>query len=218
MVGNRFSIKVTNHHCKLSDFSEQDKILNFYGYQRFGSKRPVTHLVGKTLVQRRFDDAVRLLLSFTSEYDSKENTKIRNMMEDPRNYEEALKMIPHQMDLEAIILSEMLEHGEPQKALMRLPLSLRRLFIDAYRSYIFNLTLSHSYQYGEDLFFPQEGDVCYDKAAKLGKFEMTLNKDLQSQWWGIRILKKHALTITYLEFFRKRAYLQRTFTLRRCRR
>ena len=28
------------------DFSEHNKILNFYGYQRFGSKRPVTHLIG----------------------------------------------------------------------------------------------------------------------------------------------------------------------------
>jgi tRNA pseudouridine13 synthase len=190
MVGNHFSIKVTDHSCILSDFSEHDKILNFYGYQRFGSKRPVTHLVGKALVQRRFDDAVQLLLSFTSEYDSKENTKIRTMMEDPHNYSEALKIIPHQMDLEATILKEMLEHNKPQKAFMRLPLSIRRLFVDAYQSYIFNLTLSRSYQYGEDLFFPKEGDVCYDKAAKLGKFEADPQQRLAIPMVGYSYFKK----------------------------
>ena len=41
-------------------------ILNFYGYQRFGSKRPVTHLIGKAILQRDFKKAVELILSFTS--------------------------------------------------------------------------------------------------------------------------------------------------------
>ena len=73
MIANHFSIKISG--CgNISDFTEYDKVLNFYGYQRFGSKRPVTHLIGKALLQRNFKKAVELIVSFTSSYDSKENT------------------------------------------------------------------------------------------------------------------------------------------------
>ena len=57
MVANHFSIKISDC-ADFSDFTEYDKILNFYGYQRFGSKRPVTHLIGKALLHRNFKKAV----------------------------------------------------------------------------------------------------------------------------------------------------------------
>lgn len=190
MVGNRFVIKITNAKRDISDFAESDKILNFYGYQRFGSKRPVTHLVGKALIQKRFTDAVDLFLSFTSEYDSEENTKIRKMMADPSKYSEALKIIPKQMDLEIILLKEMISHNDPSKAFCKLPLSMRRLFVDAYQSYLFNLTLSRSYQYGEELFVPQQGDVCFDKDAKIGRYEMEPHQNTAVPLVGYSYFKK----------------------------
>ena len=190
MVGNHFVIKITGATGDISSFSEQDKILNFYGYQRFGSKRPVTHLVGKALIQKRFGDAVSLILSYTSEYDSEENTKIRKMMSDISKYSEALQILPKQMDLEIILLREMIEHANPQKALYKLPLSIRRLFVDAYQSYLFNLTLSKSYEYGEELFAPQQDDVCYDKNAKLGKYEMISHQNIAIPLIGYSYFKK----------------------------
>lgn len=190
MVGNKFVITITDPKQSFSDFTEHDRIFNFYGYQRFGSKRPVTHLIGKALVQRRFDDAISLLLSFTSEYDSKENTKVRKFMSDESNYSEALKILPHKMDLERIALEEMLEHKNPQKAFQKLPLSIRRLFVDAYQSFIFNLTLSRAFEYGEELFKPQDGDVCYDKNADLGKYEMEPTQQLAVPLIGHSYFKK----------------------------
>ena len=77
MVGNHFKIKISDCSDGLSSFEESGRILNFYGYQRFGSKRPVTHLIGKAIVQRNFEKAVDLILSFTSDYDSQENNEIR---------------------------------------------------------------------------------------------------------------------------------------------
>ena len=70
MIGNQFKIKITDTTKDISKFNEFDKILNFYGYQRFGSKRPVTHLIGKALLQQNYTKAVNLLLSFTSEYEN----------------------------------------------------------------------------------------------------------------------------------------------------
>ncbi|MCA9819953.1 MAG: tRNA pseudouridine(13) synthase TruD, partial [Nitrosarchaeum sp.] len=68
MIANHFKIRI--HDCKdgIADFSEQNRILNFYGYQRFGSKRPVTHLIGKAILQKKFKKAVDLLVSSTSPY------------------------------------------------------------------------------------------------------------------------------------------------------
>jgi tRNA pseudouridine13 synthase len=190
MVGNRFMVKITGAKRDISDFSESEKILNFYGYQRFGSKRPVTHLVGKAIVQKRFDDAVRLVLSYSSEHDSPENTKIRKMLEDQSKYSEALQTIPKQMDLERVLLKEMIQHNNPKKAFYKLPLSIRRFFVDAYQSFLFNLTLSRSYEFGENLFTSQQGDVCYDKNAKLGKYEMDPQQQLAIPLVGYSYFKK----------------------------
>jgi tRNA pseudouridine13 synthase len=190
MTGNHFVIRIHGADKSLADFTESDKILNFYGYQRFGSKRPVTHLVGKAIIQKRFSDAVNLILSFTSEYDSQENTKIRKEMADPSNYSKMLNLIPPQMDLERTILSEMVAHGDPQKAIHKLPIGIRRLYVEACQSYLFNLTISNSYQYGEELFAPQQGDVCFGKNAKLGKYEMDDSQTLAIPMVGFSYFKK----------------------------
>ena len=47
MIQNHFTIKIVNTKGDLSLFTEHEKILNFYGYQRFGSKRPVLQMVMK---------------------------------------------------------------------------------------------------------------------------------------------------------------------------
>ena len=90
MIGNNFKIQISDCSDNLSSFIENKHVLNFYGYQRFGSKRPVTHLIGKAILQRDFDKAVDLILSFTSSYDSTENTEIREKLSDKVNYEKIL--------------------------------------------------------------------------------------------------------------------------------
>ncbi len=171
MIGNHFKIKIDGASNELYKFEEHDKILNFYGYQRFGSRRPVTHLIGRSLIRKNFANAIELLLSFTSKYDKPENTALREMMADKSNYNDALKIIPGSMDLEKIALKEMIEHGNPIAAIRNLPLSIRRFFVQSYQSYIFNKTLSMAFENGEELFAAQTGDVCYDKHSNLGKFE-----------------------------------------------
>ena len=190
MIGNHFRIKIDGASNELAKFSEFDKILNFYGYQRFGSRRPVTHLIGRAIVQKDFGGAIDLLLSFTSVYDSTENTKIRELMSDASKYTEALKTIPKKMDLEKIALKEMIEHNDPVRALRALPLSIRRFFVQSYQSYIFNHTLSRSLDAGEELFCPQPDDVCYNKNGELGKFENDPLQRLSVPFVGYSYYKK----------------------------
>ncbi len=190
MVGNHFKIRISECTEGLSMFSEYEKILNFYGYQRFGSKRPVTHLIGKAILQRDFSKAVDLVLSFTSNYDSKENTEIREKLTDRENYKKYFDMVPFQMDIERIVLKEMIEHGDSFRAIRAIPLFLRRFYIQAYQSFIFNQSLSLAFSDGENLFQAKSGDVCFDFKGIIGKFVHGLDQKLALPFVGYSYYKK----------------------------
>jgi len=190
MIGNNFKIQISDCSDDLSSFTEHNRILNFYGYQRFGSKRPVTHLIGKAILQRNFDMAVELILSFTSSYDSTENTEIRNKLSDKINYKKYYDKIPSQMDIEKIVLKEMIEHDDSIRAIRAIPLSLRRFYIQAYQSFIFNQSLSSAFLDGENLFESQSGDVCYDSKSIIGKFKDGVEQYLSLPFVGYSYYKK----------------------------
>ena len=190
MIGNHFKIKIVNCKKNLLEFKEQDKILNFYGYQRFGSKRPVTHLIGKAILQRDFEKAVELILSFRSPYDSEEHNEIREKLIDKANFEKYLDQIPPQMDIEKLVLEEMIASNDPQKSIRRVPLSLRRFYIQSYQSFLFNLTLSSAFLDGENLWEPQTGDVCFDFKGIIGKFLKGADQRLAIPFVGYSYYKK----------------------------
>ena len=190
MISNHFKIKISQCSDNLSSFTEYDKILNFYGYQRFGSKRPVTHLIGKAILRRNFKKAVELILSFTSDYDSKENTEIREKLSDPENYEKYLDQVPYSMDVERIVLKEMVEHGDYVRAIRSVPLSLRRFYIQAYQSFLFNLSLSAAFLDGENLFESQPTDICFDPYGIIGKHANGLDQRLALPFVGYSYYKK----------------------------
>ena len=190
MVGNRFTIKIQDCSDTLKSFCEYDEILNFYGYQRFGSKRPVTHLIGKALVQQDFDHAVRLVLAFTSPYDSAENTEIRDKLQDPNNYAKYLDQVPSKMDIERIILKEMINHSNAYRALRALPISLRRFFVQSFQAFLFNVSLSDAYSAGEDLFEPKQGDICFDSKGVINKMFYHDSQKLAMPFVGYAYYKK----------------------------
>jgi tRNA pseudouridine13 synthase len=190
MIGNHFKLKISECQNDLESFTEYEKILNFYGYQRFGSKRPVTHLIGKAILQMDFNKAVDLILSFTSSYDSKENTEIRQKLSDKANYQQYFDQVPVQMDIERMVLKEMIEHGEPIRAIRIIPVSLRRFYIQAYQSFIFNQSLSAAFLDGEDLFEAQSGDVCFDYNGIIGKYVKGMDQNLALPFVGYSYYKK----------------------------
>ena len=190
MIGNHFKLKISECQNDLESFTEYEKILNFYGYQRFGSKRPVTHLIGKAILQMDFSKAVDLILSFTSSYDSKDNTEIRQKLSDKANYQQYFDQVPVQMDIERMVLKEMIEHGEPIRAIRVIPISLRRFYIQAYQSFIFNQSLSAAFLDGENLFEAQSGDVCFDYNGIIGKYVKGMDQNLALPFVGYSYYKK----------------------------
>lgn len=164
LAGNKFEIRIYNvRSSDLSSFVPQiSKVGNFYGLQRFGSKRLVTHLVGREIVKRNFIQAVELLLSYTTEFDTQMSREIRNRCTDPRNYRQVLKMLPRGMDIERQVLSALVAGRNAIAALRAVPIMIRRLFVQAYQAYIFNRCLSRAIMRGEDLLQPQAGDLCFE--------------------------------------------------------
>ena len=164
LVGNKFEIKIYNvRSSDLSSFVPQiTKVGNFYGLQRFGSERLVTHLVGREIIKRNFIQAVELLLSYTTEFDTQMSREIRTRCADPRNYRQVLKTLPRGMDIERQVLSALVAGRNAIAALHAVPIMIRRLFVQAYQAYIFNRCLSRAVMRGEDLLQPQTGDLCFE--------------------------------------------------------
>lgn len=169
MVGNMFEITVRDHDGTLSEFTEWKKILNFYAYQRFGSARAMTHLVGKALVTRDWRTATEIILKFSSPYESESTLELRAQITEAETYTEMLKIMPHGMDIERILAGALENRDKPLDALRTLPLQIRRLYVQAYQSYIFNSALSSAVESSESL-EPQTGDVCYGANSILGRY------------------------------------------------
>jgi len=99
-------------------------------------------------------------------------------------------IVPSQMDIERIVLKEMIDHDDPIRAIRAIPLSLRRFYIQAYQSFIFNKSLSAAFLDGENLFESQSGDVCYDSKSIIGKFKDGVEQYLSLPFVGYSYYKK----------------------------
>jgi tRNA pseudouridine13 synthase len=164
LIGNSFKIKI--NQASDNDIQpfllELNNIANFYGLQRFGSERMVTHLVGKALLNRNYNEAIEYLLSYTSKYDSKFSKEIRERSRDPNNYQKLIKILPKGMDLERNILSTIMKGKDSIAVIRSIPINIRRLFVQAYQSYVFNKCLSTSLLYNEDIQKCKDGDLCFE--------------------------------------------------------
>jgi tRNA pseudouridine13 synthase len=164
LIGNSFKIKInqTSDNDIHPFLLELNKIANFYGLQRFGSERMVTHLVGKALLERNYNKAIEYLLSYTSKYDSKFSKEIREKSRDPKNYQKLIKILPKGMDLERLMLYTLVKGKDSIAVIRSIPINIRRLFVQAYQSYIFNKCLSNALLCTEDIQKCKDGDLCFE--------------------------------------------------------
>ena len=171
MLGNIFEIEVSDTSQSLPSISDNEKFLNFFGYQRFGSRRPITHLVGKSLIKGEYESVLDYLLTFSSKYDSEKNNEFRKLILERKFESELIDSLPYSMDIERNLLKQLNTDKDPKKAIRSIPLRLRRFYVQAYQSFLFNKTLSMAYEYEEELFSPTDNDVCFDKNFELGKYQ-----------------------------------------------
>lgn len=173
IMGNQFQIKISNvSKSDISNFiTEIRNIPNFYGLQRFGSERLVTHLVGREIIKRNFKRAVELFLCHTTEYDTQLSKEIREKCRDPNNYGSVVKIVPRGMDLERNILQALINGKDYIGALRSVPINIRRLFVHAFQAYMFNQTLSGIIEDGESINNCSKNDFCFklENSLTLGK-------------------------------------------------
>lgn len=168
LIGNKFKIKIANPNIQSEKrlkkifYSELVNVGNYYGLQRFGSERLVTHLVGKSILQRKFDKAADLLLTYTTKYDTKYSKEIRQKLRDLKNRPELVKWIPHGMDLERNIANAVVKRKDPVSVLRAIPINIRRLFVQAFQAFVFNKTLSKFIEMEIDLFRCERDDLCFE--------------------------------------------------------
>ncbi len=148
LLGNRFRIIVRDVNEGafgmtkeiIGELREKGGFPNYFGYQRFGERRVVNHLVGKLLLQGKFDEAARLFLGYAD--GSMEGDEARRNFWETGDVDKALEEFPRFLRYERTLLYTYRKTGSWKRAFLRLPLPVMRIFIHAYQSYLFNLYLS----------------------------------------------------------------------------
>ena len=132
---------------------------NYFGVQRFGVVRPVTHLVGERLIRGDIEGAVRTYISFTTPEEDETLQEIRGSLKDTDDWGEAAKAMPEQMSYEKSMAQVLAGGGTWCDAIEALPSNLQMMFVHAYQSVLFNEMLSLRMERGLPLNMPVEGDV-----------------------------------------------------------
>lgn len=163
LYGNMFKIVVSDAEDDgrieniLKEFSPYFQFPNYFGVQRFGSSRPVTHIVGKFIILGRFDEAVRHYIGLTFDFDR--NLEARKYFFETLDPEGTLRLANGKMDYEYILLKHLIEKpGDYAGAISRLPRNLRMMFVHGYQGYLFNKIISERIR-RFSLFQPMVGDI-----------------------------------------------------------
>lgn len=170
LLGNQFQviIRAISHTSSVveqrvkdvqSALSSLGGFPNFYGHQRFGTVRPITHLVGRFLTRGDPEKAALVFLAQPSVHEHPESKEAREELRDTQNFEEALQSFPRRLKYERLMLGHLAKQPKDfVGAFRKLPLRLRRLFVQAYQSFLFNRFLSERIRRGVPLNEAQIGD------------------------------------------------------------
>ena len=170
LLGNNFRITITAINLTeqtikrriataMQELEAVGGIPNFFGHQRFGTTRPITHRVGEAIVKGNFENAAMLFLAEPSVYEHPESRQARRELQLTQDFKQALQNFPRQLRYERLMLAHLVE--KPRDfvgAFKRLPVKLQALFVQAYQSFLFNCFLSERIRSGFALNRAEVGD------------------------------------------------------------
>ncbi|MFT4867931.1 MAG: tRNA pseudouridine13 synthase [Candidatus Nanohaloarchaea archaeon] len=188
---NRFEITIRQLNLPVDDLNDRtlkivdemdSKFPNYFGKQRFGSSRPITHQVGRLILQEEYEEAVWTYIAKPYDQEYKSIRKIRQELWDTREVEDAAEKFPEQYRYEKALLYHLTKNpGDYKGAIKRLPDGLQQLFIHAYQSWIFNRVLSRLI---EDGWYEPEYEiplVGYKTDLKDGKPENMIEEIMEEE-------------------------------------
>ncbi len=167
--GNHFEITIRDVNQNVSAVALQQLVdqlhiiggfPNFYGIQRFGIIRPITHLVGKHIIRGDFEQAVMTYIGNPLKSEEQEMFDLRANLEQTRDYAVALQQYPAPFTFEKAMLNRLV--SDPHDfvgALKELPQNLLTMFVYAYQAYLFNKLLSERIRRNLPLNEALPGDV-----------------------------------------------------------
>lgn len=118
-------------------------VLNGFGIQRFGELRPITHQVGKILVQGDFELAIKTYLGKVFEGESEEVQNVRKTYWETEDCIKALECFPKFLTIERKLLRELIKRRmNYEQAFFSLPPQFRKLFVHAFQAKLFNRYLT----------------------------------------------------------------------------
>ncbi len=148
-----------------NELSTLGGVPNFFGHQRFGTVRPITHLVGYSLLREEWKRAVLTFLAAPSPHEHPESREARQRLGDNEDFSKAVRYFPANLKYEHLMLRHLARRpNDFVGALRRLPRKLCKLFVQAYQSYIFNRALSERFR------------RCSLTEAYVGDYVVTLGK------------------------------------------
>ena len=177
LKGNKFKINIRNTNDPSNDKKSAEEVLeslgitgvpNYYGYQRFGEVRSTTHLVGKCLVEGDIKKAVDTYIGNPNEDEHNQPYEARKLYDEGK-LEDAYNMMPKSMRYEKSMIKELMisqdKHGEIVekdyiRAIESLPKPLKRMFVNAYESYLFNKIVNERAKIGINKYY--DGDIIID--------------------------------------------------------
>ncbi len=164
LAGNRFTIRVRDVDMggqavaeAVLDELRRRGVPNYFGKQRFGV-RGNTHWLGRSLLR---GDAEAFARQYLGRPQPQEHPKVRaaRAIFDAGDYQAALAQWPSSLPEERRVLAAIVRHdGDPQPALRILDKKMRRLFLSAYQSHLFNHLLLERIR---TLDLLEKGDVAY---------------------------------------------------------
>lgn len=139
---------------------------NFFGPQRFGEVRPVTHEVGRQVVLGNLSGAVESYLTArpSGSIEGRGDAARKNF-EETHDPARALREFPNEYRFERSILERLAKGDSPDRAFRALARELRLLFVHAYQALLFNRWLSRRNAAG----LPWNRPVPGDRLLRLGR-------------------------------------------------
>jgi Uncharacterized conserved protein len=181
LQGNNFSLWIRD--CISADLPEIVRadteaagqgFLNYYGVQRFGARRPVTHQVGERILCGDMEGAVRTYVGHAFPDEPEDTRRARQTYEQSGDPKAALREFPTYLSYERALLHVLSEKPDQfQEALSVLPPKLLSMFVSAFQSYLFNAAVSVRCREGS-LLSPREGDMLVFADGKMDRVTSSL--------------------------------------------
>lgn len=165
-LGNRFAIVIRDArpedlggHVDAVTPCIGEGVPNYFGLQRFGVIRPLTHIVGEQILRGDYEGAVLTYVGQACPLEPEGVQEVRRAFAGDRDPVAAIRHLPAQMSYERALLHHLAANpGDYAGALQNLPPKLLSLFVSAFQSYLFNMALSLRLEEGGSLTTPEPGD------------------------------------------------------------